>query len=328
MKARLQWLALVLGCLLFLWVFQHIGFEETFEQIRQVGWVFPLLLLPSILMGLLFCLGWWWTLFPGVSFTSLFFARVAGEALNAITPLAYLGGEPVKAVILRRLGIPLTDGLASVVVTKTVAVFAYCLFIFMGLAAALLRGKDFLAPLVGGVAAGLFLAASLLLLYSSQRRGLFSILYNLLRRFRGEDWIKKWETAEILDRKIAALYETRRRIAGCLIFSFLGWVATVIETYVFLWGLGVRVDLVTAVVIQALAFGVKAATFFVPGSVGTQEGGNVLIFLGLGLSGQAALAFSLLRRGRQAVWVLMGLAVFTRFGWRELQMSPQTDLES
>jgi len=198
----------------------------------------------------------------------------------------------------------------------------------MGLAAALLRGKDFSAPLVGGAGAGLFLAASLLILYSSQRRGLFSILYNLLRRFGGEDWIKKRETAEILDRKIVALYATRRRIAGCLMFSFLGWLATVAETYVFLWGLGVRVDLVTAVVIQALTLGIKAATFFVPGSIGTQEGGHVLIFIGLGLSGQAALAFSLLRRGRQAVWILIGLATFTHFGWRELQVPPRTDFGS
>ncbi|MGH7424202.1 MAG: lysylphosphatidylglycerol synthase domain-containing protein, partial [Candidatus Methylomirabilales bacterium] len=169
---------------------------------------------------------------------------------------------------------------------------------------------------------------SLLVLYSSQRRGLFSILYGLLRRFGGKGWIKKRETAEILDRKIVALYDTRRSISGCLIFSVLGWLATVIETYVFLWGLGVRVDLVTAVVIQALLLGVKAATFFVPGSLGTQEGGNVLIFLGLGLSGKAALAFSLLWRGRQAVWVLIGLVVFSRYGWRELQGSPQTDLGS
>ncbi|MCI0483837.1 MAG: flippase-like domain-containing protein [candidate division NC10 bacterium] len=328
MKVRLQWLALALGCLLFLWVFQHVGFEETFGQIREVGWVFPLLLLPSVLTWVLFCLGWWWTLSSGVSFPSLFFARAAGEALNAIIPLAYLGGEPVKAVLLRRLGIPLADGLASVVVTKTVGVFTYCLFIFMGVAAALLQGKNLSAPLVGGVGAGLFLAASLFILYSSQRRGLFSMLYGLIYRFGGEGWIKKREAAEILDRKIVALYATTRTMAGCLIFSFLGWLATVAETYVFLWGLGVRVDLVTAVVIQALALGVKAVTFFVPGSLGTQEGGNVLIFLGLGLSGQAALAFSLLLRGRQAVWILMGLAVFTRFRWRELQMSPQTDLES
>jgi len=53
-----------------------------------------------------------------------------------------------------------------------------------------------------------------------------------------------------------------------------------------------------------------------------------LIFIGLGLSGQAALAFSLLRRGRQAVWILIGLATFTHFGWRELQVPPRTDFGS
>lgn len=41
MKVRLQWLALALGCLLFLWIFQHVGWEETTGQIRRELQVSP-----------------------------------------------------------------------------------------------------------------------------------------------------------------------------------------------------------------------------------------------------------------------------------------------
>jgi len=81
--------------------------------------------------------------------------------------------------------------------------------------------------------------------------------------------------------------------------------------------MGGRVDVPTAMVIQALLLGVKAATFFIPANLGAQEGGTVLIFLGLGMSAEAAMAFSLLRRAREILWVAIGLLVLTWTGWPE-----------
>ncbi|MEE9173089.1 MAG: flippase-like domain-containing protein [candidate division NC10 bacterium] len=322
--------ALCLGLVLFVWILGHVGLEETLAEIRQVGWSFPLLLLPSLLMALLFSLAWRSTLPNEVSLPSLFLIRAAGEAVNIITPLAYLGGEPLKASLLRRLDVPLTDGLASVVVTKTAAAFGYCLLIFVGVATALVGTQSSSSALVGGIGAGLFLAFSLVILYYSQRRGMFSLLHRLAYRLgvRGEAWLGKRESLEILDSKIQNMYQDSKRLSACLLFSFLGWLTTVLETYVFLWALGTPVDLVTAIVIQALVLGVKAAAFFIPGSLGAQEGGNLLIFLGLGMSGEVAMAYSLLRRARQVTFIFIGLAVLTRFGLGELKAQPQMEPEA
>ncbi|MEE9124700.1 MAG: hypothetical protein V3U14_09470, partial [candidate division NC10 bacterium] len=107
-----------------------------------------------------------------------------------------------------------------------------------------------------------------------------------------------------------------------------GWLTTILETYVFLWALGTPVDLVTAIVIQALVLGVKAAAFFITVSLGSHEGGNLLIFLGLGMSGEVAMAYSLLRRARQVTFIFIGLAVLTRFGLGELKAPPQMEPEA
>ena len=100
-----------------------------------------------------------------------------------------------------------------------------------------------------------------------------------------------------------------------MLFSLLGWLTTAVEAYSFLWAMGSRVDVQTAMVIQALLLGIKAATFFIPANLGAQEGGTVLIFFGLGMSAEAAMAFSLLRRAREILWVAIGLLVLTRTGW-------------
>lgn len=61
--------------------------------------------------------------------------------------------------------------------------------------------------------------------------------------------------------------------------------------------------------IEAVGSGVRFATFLVPGSLGVLEGANTGLFVALGLGASAGLAFSLVRRARQAVWIGLGLLV-------------------
>ena len=55
--------------------------------------------------------------------------RLAGEAFNNITPLAGMGGEVVKAVLLKKYyGIAYGDGVASLILAKTINVLALIYF--------------------------------------------------------------------------------------------------------------------------------------------------------------------------------------------------------
>ena len=81
--------------------------------------------------------GWRLTLGPyanAVAFWKLLAVRTAGEVVNMTTPTAYVGGEPLKAYLLKRYGVPMVDGLASVVIAKTTMTIAQIIFILIGLA--------------------------------------------------------------------------------------------------------------------------------------------------------------------------------------------------
>lgn len=67
------------------------------------------------------------------------------------------------------------------------------------------------------------------------------------------------------------------------------------------WGLSICLD--------ALAMLFTAMGFFIPGAVGVQEGGNLLLALGFQLGLPLGAAFSILRRLREAFWLSLGLAV-------------------
>ena len=53
-------------------------------------------------------------------------------------PAAYVGGEPLKAYLLKPYGVPMVEGMASVITAKTTMTLAQVLFILLGLGLAVL----------------------------------------------------------------------------------------------------------------------------------------------------------------------------------------------
>src|SRR3989454_6163015 len=81
-------------------------------------------------------LGWRFAfLREGVAFRTLLGVRLAGEAFNLATPTAALGGEAVKAWLLRDR-VPLDASVPSVIVAKTTITIAQGLFLLLGIALA------------------------------------------------------------------------------------------------------------------------------------------------------------------------------------------------
>lgn len=63
----------------------------------------------------------------------MFIVRMIGEAYNNITPTASLGGEPIKAWLLKsHWGVPLRDSGASLVIAKTTSMCSLVVFVAIG----------------------------------------------------------------------------------------------------------------------------------------------------------------------------------------------------
>jgi uncharacterized membrane protein YbhN (UPF0104 family) len=68
-----------------------------------------------------------------------------------------------------------------------------------------------------------------------------------------------------------------------------------------LYALGVKVGLGPAFVIESLAMAARSAGFAVPGAVGIQEGGFVLVCGLFGIGADAAIALSVVKRLREVL---------------------------
>jgi uncharacterized protein (TIRG00374 family) len=274
-------------------------------------------------MYLVDALGWRITLgryASQVSFWRLFVIRTAGELVNMTTPAAYIGGEPLKAYLLKRYKIPMVEAAASVVTAKTTMTIAQVAFILLGIALSLWTleasnssGRTILAAFAS---IGLLLFATVLFV-AVQRRGLFTGLLAALRacRIRIRFLEAREENLRALDWTILNFYSENRR--GFLLSSgafFLGWLAEALEVYAMLYFLGAAPGVLQAIAIAALSVFIKGGTFMIPGSLGAQEGGNLVLLLAFGYTDVMGMAFALLRRLRELVWIAIGLVCLAVVG--------------
>lgn len=315
---------LLLGCLTLGLIVWHIGPGHIYEAATRLGPVaLCVILIPSLVMYAIEAYGWKVTLGPAgqsVSFLRVFAVRTAGEVVNMTTPTAYVGGEPLKAYLLQKSGVPMVEGLASVVIAKTTMTIAQVLFILLGIGLGFwilgAQGSSGQVVAAGLLSIGLLAFGTMAFVFV-QRRGLFTWILETLRRLgirigfleAREDKLRE------LDRTILNFYTRHRaEFYTSTGLYFLGWLAEALEVFVIIAYLGGPADLWSAISIGALSVFIKGGTFFIPGSLGAQDGGNLLLLQAFGYSDVTGITFALLRRFRELVWIGVGLLCLAAVG--------------
>lgn len=294
---------------------RRLGGAALIANLRLVGWGIVLIVGQEILAILANTLGWR-AVFPSERppppFGQLLAARIAGDAVNYVTPTATLGGEFARVRILHGRASRL-DLATSIAVAKLSQTVAQAAFVAIGLLLVLAA-----VPLPNPVRVGLVSGATLLcaLVFAvvlAQRRGMFAPLVRVATKLDRHDRLAGLsERMSRLDVEIARLHRGRRPFLISCAWFFLGWTLGALEVGLMLWFLGVPVSVTRAFMIEVLSVAIDATLFFVPGKLGTQEGGKVLIFSALGLDAAKGLSLGVLRRIRELTWALVGLVLLGR----------------
>lgn len=311
--ALIEKLLLVAGTILFFVLVYRIGAGKVWENLWLMGWGFVPVLGQELVAILLNTRGWRWSFpppRPTIRPATLIAARLAGDAINNLTPTATVGGEVIRVrMVERRVGA--TNAWASVAISRISHSTAQILFIVAGLAIVL--GET---PLPDGVRKGLYVFLVLLtsgvgLAVVLQRRGMFVTLASVARRIGLRLPSRFMASLAKLDTEVVRFYQQPTAFLKSTCFFFLGWLMGVVEVRLILHFLGVEGGWHAAIMIEVLAQALDAALFFVPARAGTQEGGIVLIFTLLGLPPAKGLAMAIIRRLRQLSWALAGLIVLS-----------------
>ena len=291
--------------------------EEAFALVGKVGSGFLLLLALYFVAFLLDTITWQMTVLSAPMeakwYAHFFRVRLAGEAFNNILPAASMGGEPVKALLLKSLyGIGYREGVASVILAKTINSAALVIFLAAGFL--LILGSDALSQTYKSIA-GLGLlafATGICLFYATQRYKISTRLGGILSRNKLFEKVSSvLHLIEDMDERLVRFYtEHKSRFTGALVLALLNWVLGVVEVYYTMMFLGHPISLTDAWIVETAAQLVRAGTFFIPASIGAQEGAFLIV--GTAITGSPALgiATAIVRRVREIIWVAWGLAMF------------------
>ncbi len=312
---------LAAGVAAFAWYLGRAGLREVVDAFRKLGPMAPFVLVPYFLVYIVDAIGWRLT-FPGklsVGFPAFWRIRWIGEAVNNVIPSAYIGGEALKVYLLKQRGIDATVATTAAVVSKSAQTLAQLLFICTA-AALFLR----IAPEAPGLRQGIAVVlggglAAVGVLFWIQSRGVFGSLRQVTGWF---GWKPRWlesrrEGLERTDATITGFYRHHRvRFLASTLAYLSGWLLDATEIYLVSRLLGQPVTVAQALVVEAFVGVAKVMGMWVPGAMGVQEGGILLIGRTAGLPEPLCLAYAVLRRAREVVFVAAGWLLFYAGGAR------------
>ena len=317
MTRTASWL-LSIGALLFVGVLLSQDLPAILATLRHAGWGLLLValfhLLPLLIDAMAICVLIERTLSRHPLRDSTL-ARWVGESANSLMPAGQLGGPVLMARHLARRGLPMEEAAAAITVSTTLQTFAQIAFALLGVVVLGTQTSHFspTALRTAALIASAFLAVQVGGFYLIQRRGLFSKLMGAVRRFsRKRDWSQWVAQAQAIDGAVQATYRRNGPVTASFVLSLVGWIAGTGEVFLIARLLGTPVGWRDAFVLESLGQAIRGAGFAIPGALGIQEGGYLLLAPLAGLAPDAALALSLAKRARELLLGLPGL-LYLRF---------------
>jgi hypothetical protein len=314
---RLETLIILLALAFYAWFLRRFGLGQVFEYVRLIGW--GLLLTIALEAGARFAntLGWRIAIvdYPAaLGLGELFMARVAGEAIDYVTPSAQLGGQFVMALMVRRK-LAMAVGLATVIIASLAEAVGQIGFISTALVATLPFAvhlhQHLLWPVITGLLIAIALAAAF---FYMQVRQPFSHLWRLAARFEVPQLAdpEVQAAAAAADAILADFYTRYRgRFALSCLCYLLAWSMGPLEILIYLSWLHQPLNWTTPLLVEAMGLLLERTTFLIPGKLVSQEGGKALILAVLGYPAAIGFAIGFLRRLKELAWVLIGLGGLT-----------------
>ena len=327
MSRKLQLLLFALGSAVFAYLVTRIGVQQLVHDAVRTGWVFvPIFLLYGVVY---LCNAWaWWLIMADEPshppFWRTYAILVAGFALNFMTPMVNVGGEPFKiAAIAPWLGVRRAAG--SVVIYQMIHTLGMLLSFLVAvvLGAVLLPHSPAILASLG--VAFLALAGLTLLLLTGHRYGGLERLLDLMHRLPLVDRLArrlepKRATLAQMDEQITDFYHRRpRRFVQAVALEFLSRSIFMFEYMLIAFGVGVGMTFAQAYVIGGLTSLIQNVIFVVPFEVGTKEGSLYLMFRLLGLDPALGVYTAIVSRLRDLAWIGGGLALV----WFSGRRTPQ-----
>lgn len=308
------------GLALSAWLLESYGFGRIMGLLAHAGWIGLLTVIAFHAVQILFSAMAWRVIagptVPRPGLRNYMAMRWIREAVNNLLPVAQIGGEFVVSRLLQRWGMKLAPAIAGTVADLTMEMVTQILFTLLGLGLLVdtVGNGGITDYVITGLAVAALIAAGF---FGAQLLGLAAgIEQGLMRIGRSFGWSKTANVSGLHDALIGC-YRSPSRVAQAALWQMVSWLLGGVEVCLALYFLGHTVGLVPGLIIESIGQALKAVGFAVPGALGIQEGGYIIICQVFGLSPEVAISLSLMKRLREVVLGVPGL-----LAWQHVEARP------
>lgn len=312
----------LLGIVLFAYTVRKAGVSQILDGLRRLGAGFLLIVLFSGIRQCARSLAWIKCLEAPyrLRFRDAFTARVMGDALGNIVPLASVAvSEPSKAAFVRDR-LPLMIGLSALAIENIFYSLSVVLFIFSGTTALLLTftlPKPLRYAAIGTLVASVVVAPVAFLIIRQRWKflsGSFILLGTRVKR----SWVETSITrAATLEERVYGFYDRNRaHFLSILALEFCFHLAGVAEVYVTLSFISdtIAPTFFTAFILESVNRVINVAFKFVPLRTGVDEYGSGALAKVLGFTKATGVTLAIVRKARDIFWTGIGVALMIRRG--------------
>ncbi len=298
--------------LLLIFLMWKIGISALWHELTLLGWgLVPLILIEGI-ADIFHALGWRYCLsgpHRSLPFVRIFRIRMAGFAINHLTPTASLGGEVTKGALLS-LDHKSPEAVTGVLIGKLSFALSQLLFVAFGSLLVLSRIRLPAALWIGMLLSSALLLIGIIGFLLVQKYGKLGALIRWLvsHRIGGNPLRRVSHEINEVDNALRLFYQTHPASLPVAVFwHIVGFGVGIIKTWYFLTLLGAEASMPVAAGIWFLGTWFDLLIFAIPFNLGVQEGSRVIAFKALGFDLVTGMTYGVTLRLEQIFWALFGL---------------------
>ena len=296
-----------------------MDYQELWLNLKRAGVYLPLVLLLWLFVYLINTVSWYIIIRSGgktgFSFVRLYNFTVTGFALNYVTPVGLMGGEPYRIMELKPY-IGIERATSSVILYVMMHIFShFCFWLSSVLLYVCLYPVGWMMGIILG-AITVFCLLIVILFMKGYRQGMAVAFVRMGGRI---PFLKKKvfhfanahkEKLENIDKQIALLHQQKKQtFYSALLLEYTARVVSCLEIWLILNVLTTHVSFADCCLIAAFSSLLANLLFFLPMQLGGREGGFALAVGGLSLSGAYGVYAALITRVREMVWIVIGLVL-------------------
>lgn len=303
-----------------------LGPLEILYRILDLKWWALVLIANSFLWLLLYTTAWrtyFSNLTQKIPFLDLLRIKICGEAVNVMTPLNFMAGDPVRVLLLEKQ-IGRHARMGSVIVDRILFSLATVSFVLTGIIIVFWQ-TDVISPTVQRVLLGLYvvIVGFLVFVVTELVRGKgIKVFHPILARLGISRRFPAFEEhLALLDVELSSFAGGRRSLFfEALSLQFIGRFLGVVEISIIFTYLTGHPYPLLALMLTALTSALNFCFAFIPGVLGVMESFYAGFFYFYGLDPSLGITMQLIRRLRSAFWLGLGVFLLSREKKKKLDL--------